>query len=172
MTSLSGNPYCYAADSNLELEWDQLTPHGKNRNLNTVSLHILKKFPEAHNRSIYRGITITQPRGDINWENQNRNSSAVGVGPVYLLRYEKDQPGKLSAAFDMSGGFIIYNKKFPAGGQYYNFMWRIGPRFIYKITENSSVNLGYTLMHVSNGLRTHNPGYDAHGVSLSFVTKF
>jgi hypothetical protein len=62
--------------------------------------------------------------------------------------------GKLYEALDMSGGFIVYDKTFPAEGRYYNFMWRIGPRFIYKISENSSVNIGYMLMHVSNGFKT------------------
>jgi hypothetical protein len=89
-----------------------------------------------------------------------------------MIRYEKYHSGKLSAAFDMSGGFIVYDKTFPAGGKCYNFMWRAGPKFIYKINENTSVNIGYMLMHVSNGLKTHNPSYNAHGASLGFVTNF
>ncbi|MEN6620696.1 MAG: acyloxyacyl hydrolase [Smithella sp.] len=72
----------------------------------------------------------------------------------------------------MSGGFIVYDKTFPAGGRYYNFMWRIGSQFIYKISKDSSVNVGYMLMHVSNGFKTHNPGYNARGISLGFVTNF
>jgi hypothetical protein len=169
---LPGKSYCYAAAAQPELQWDYLTPIGDDRNIDTVSLHILKKFSETKNRSIYRGITITRPHGDIDWENQNRNSSAVGAGPVYMLRFEENHSGKLSVALDISGGFIVYNKRFPAGGEYYDFMWRIGPQFIYKISENSSVNVGYMLMHVSNGLRANNPGYDAHGVSLDFVANF
>jgi len=51
-------------------------------------------------------------------------------------------------------------------------MWRIGPRLNYKISENSSVSIGYMLIHVSNGLKTHNTSYNAHGVSLGFVTNF
>jgi Lipid A 3-O-deacylase (PagL). len=90
-----------------------------------------------------------------------------------MIRNEKHLSDKLSVAVDMSGGFVIYNKKFPTGGEYYNFMWRIGPQFIYKISENSSVNIGYMIMHVSNGgLKTNNPSYNAHGVSLGFVTNF
>jgi hypothetical protein len=169
---LPGEAYCHAAESKLELEWDYLASHAKDRNLDTVSLHIVEKFSETQNRSAYRGITITRPRGDITWENKQQNSSAVGIGPVYMLRYEENCSGKLSVALDISGGFIVYNKRFPAGGEYYNFMWRIGPQFIYKISESSSVNIGYMLMHVSNGLRGNNPGDDAHGVSLGFSTKF
>jgi lipid A 3-O-deacylase len=164
----------YAADSKLELDWDYLThAHFKDRNIDTVSLHILENISKKNNRSIYRGITITRPYGYINDNNQqSKDSSAVGVGPVYMIRSEKKLSEKLYEALDMSGGFIVYDKTFPVEGRYYNFMWRIGPRLIYKISENSSVNIGYTLMHVSNGFRTHNPGYNAQGVSVGFVAKF
>lgn len=163
----------YAADAKLELDWDYLTHvHFKDRYIDTVSLHILENISKKNNRSIYRGITITRPYGYINENQQTEDSSAVGVGPVYMIRNEKKLSGKLYEALDMSGGFIVYDKTFPAEGRYYNFMWRIGPRFIYRIGENSSVNIGYMLMHVSNGFRTHNPGYNAQGVSLDFVTNF
>lgn len=169
---MPGKSYC--AESKLELEWDYLThAHFKDRYIDTVSLHILENISKKDNRSIYRGITITRPYGYIvNDNQQTKDSSAVGVGPVYMIRNEKKLSGKLSEALDMSGGFIIYDKTFPAEGKCFNFMWRIGPRFIYKINENSSVNIGYMLMHVSNGFRTHNPGYNAQGVSVGFVEKF
>lgn len=164
---------CYAADSKFELDWDYLTPFTANRDIDTVSLHILEKISEKNNRSVYRGITITRPHGSIDYKQRDQDSSAVGIGPVYMIRNERDLSGKLSAAFDMSGGFIVYDKIFPAGGRYYNFMWRAGPQFIYKFNENSSVNVGYMLMHVSNGgLNGHNPSYNSHGVSVGFATKF
>jgi len=171
---LPGNSYCQAADSKLELGWDYLTSSKNDRDLDTVSLHILKKISETKNKSIYRGITITRPLGNVILENQTQlqESSAVGIGPIYMLRAEKHYSPKLSAAVDISGGVILYDKPFPAGGRHYNFMWRVGPKFIYKFDENSSINVGYMLMHVSNGFRTHNPGYDAHGISLGFETKF
>lgn len=170
---MPGKPYCYAADTKLELDWDYLTPYSSDRDLDTVSLHILKKIAATKDRTVYRGITITRPQGSINLKQQTLDSSAVGIGPVYLVRYEKYHPGKLSAAFDISGGFIVYDKIFPAGGRYYNFMWRAGPQFIYRISENSAINIGYMVMHVSNGgLGGHNPSYNAHGVSVGFVTNF
>ncbi len=167
-----GKSSCYAAAAKQELDWDYLTPYENDRNLDTVSLHILKKISETKNRSVYRGVTITRPHGNVTFNDQFQGSSAVGIGPVYLVRNERYHSGKLSVAFDISGGFIIYNKSFPAGGRYYNFMWRIGPKFIYKTGKNSSVNIGYMLMHVSNGFKSHNPGYDAHGISLDFTTNF
>jgi lipid A 3-O-deacylase len=174
LVCIPGKPYCYAAESKLELDWDYLThAHFKDRYIDTVSLHILENISKKNNRSIYRGITITRPYGYINDDNhQTKDSSAVGVGPVYVIRNEKKISGKLCEALDMSGGFIVYDKAFPAGGRPFNFMWRIGPQLIYKINENSSVNIGYMLMHVSNGFRTHNPSYNAQGISLGFVTNF
>lgn len=173
LIGIPGKSYCYTGDSKVEVEWDYLThAHFKDRYIDTGSLHILEKFSEIKNWSIYRGITITRPYGYINDNQQNKDSAAVGVGPVYMFRNEKKLSGKLSGALDLSGGLILYDKAFPADGRYYNFMWRIGPRFIYKISENSSVNIGYTEMHVSNGFKTHNPGYNGHGVSAGFVTKF
>lgn len=165
--------YCQAADSRIELDWDYLTPTAGDRDLDTVLLHILKRISETRDRSVYRGLTITRPYGDITLTQQTRDSSAVGVGPVYMIRNEKYRSGKLTTAFDVSGGFLVYDKIFPAGGRYYNFMWRAGPQFIYKIDGNSSMNIGYMFMHVSNGgFRNHNPSYNAHGVSFGFVTKF
>lgn len=170
---MPGNSYCYAANSKLELDWDYLTPFTRDRDIDTVSLHILKKISETKNWSIYRGITVTRPYGNIKLKQQTHDSSAVGAGPVYMMRNEKDLSGKLSVAFNISGGFIVYDKIFPAGGRYYNFMWRAGPQFIYKISENSSVNIGYMFMHVSNGgIGGHNPSYNARGISMGYMSTF
>lgn len=165
--------YCHAADSEVKMDWDYMMPSASDRDIRTVSLHIMKKISETKNRSVYRGITITRPYGNIILKQRTLDSSAVGVGPVYMIRNERYHSGKLTGAFDMSGGFIVYDKIFPAGGRYYNFMWRAGPQFIYKINRDSSVNIGYMFMHVSNGgLEKHNPSYNSRGVSLGFVTKF
>jgi hypothetical protein len=171
---MPGKSYCYASESKIEVESDYLThTHFKDRYIDTVSLHILENISKKNNWSIYRGVTITRPYGHIiNDNQQTKDSSAVGIGPVYMIRNGKKISEKLYEALDMSGGFIVYDKAFPAEGRYYNFMWRIGPRLIYKTSENSSINIGYTLMHVSNGFGTHNPGYNGEGVSLSFEGKF
>lgn len=161
----------YAVGSGLELDWDYMHSHVKERDLTTISLHIFEKISARNNRSVYRGITVTRAYGDIFFEEKTRDSPAVGIGPVYMIRNEKQLSKKLSAAFDISGGFIIYDRSFPAGGRWYNFMWRIGPQFIYKISDNSAVHVGYKLMHVSNGLQSHNPGDDTHGVSFGYVTR-
>lgn len=167
-------PSCYAAAAKSELDWDYLTPTAKSRDLDTMSLHILNKISETNGRSVYRGFTITKAYGEITPSQQiwQEDSSAVGVGPIYLIRNEKLHSGKLTVSIDMSGGLILYDKEFPVGGEHYNFMWRIGPQFMYKFTPTSVVNIGYTFMHVSNGLHSeiHNPSYNAHGVTIGFAT--
>lgn len=170
--SLPGIVYSQAPAPESELVWEYMTPFKNSRDIDTVSLHILKKISETKNKSVYAGMTITRPVGKIDYERKIQDSSAVGIGPMYLFRTEKHYSGKLSAAFDISGGFILYNNPFPASGRYYNFMWRAGPKFIYKFNKNSAINLGFAFMHVSNGFSTHNPGYDARGFSFGYMTNF
>jgi len=164
----------YAADPKIELDWDYFNPvRFPNRYIDTVSLHVLEKISQENNRSVYRGITVTRPYGYIIDNNQqSEDSSAVGIGPVYMVRNERKLSGKLYEAFDMSGGFILYDKAFPYGGRGYDFMWRMGPRLNYKISENSSINVGCTFMHVSNGIKARNPGYNGAGISMGVMTIF
>jgi long-subunit fatty acid transport protein len=57
-------------------------------------------------------------------------------------------------------------------------MWRIGPNFIYQINDNLQIDIGYKLMHVSNRQQSnspassHNPSYNAGGITLSFTKLF
>jgi len=160
-----------------EIELEYLTPLDNDRDINTFSIHILNKIP-AKNSSIsfYNGLTITRPQGEIFSGGEKCDSSAFGIGPVYLARYEPFHSGKLAFSLDMSDGLILYNKKFPVEGRIYNFMWRAGPQFSYKFDQNTAVSIGYKLMHVSNGSsifgKGHNPSYNASGFSLSIVTHF
>ena len=109
-------PYCYASDSKQEMDF--FKPMASSRDLDTVSLHMLNKISEDKDRSVYRGITITRPQGNIipNRQVQAQESSAAGIGLTYMVRNEKFHSGKLSAAVDMSGGFIVYDKNFPTDG--------------------------------------------------------
>lgn len=168
------NMSCYAKDVQVELEWDFMDSINDNRDLETVSVHVLHKISEEKGRSIYRGITITRPHGNVTLESmqQPRESSAVGIGPTYLVRYGKHYSGNLFGALEISGGAVLYDEPFPAGGRSFNFMWRVGPQFVYKFNEHASLHVGYKFMHVSNGFKTQNPGYDARGVSIGLVTNF
>ncbi|MDR1702590.1 MAG: acyloxyacyl hydrolase [Sporomusaceae bacterium] len=162
---------CQAAETDFELEY--LNSFFKDRDIDTYNLHFLKKISQKGSLSAYRGVTVTRTLGDIFWENKTRDSAAVGIGPIWLKRYEKGVSGKLSLGLDASGGFIIYNESFPPGGYFYNFMWRLVPKLIYNINATTSLSAGYTFMHVSNGMgAAHNPAYNARGVSVALEAKF
>jgi hypothetical protein len=105
-------------------------------------------------------------------DNEKRDSDALGVGYTYLLRKKKNISKQMAFAFDASGGLVFYNQAFPATGRAYNFMWRFGPRVIYRPTVRTSLSLGWTYMHVSNGMRSHNPGYNSGGITLGLGWDF
>ncbi len=163
----------YAAGNNKEIDVDYFHhAYFKERNINTASVHILNRTSEKKGISTYEGITITHQYGHTIIDKEKRNCSAIGIGPTYMIRIHKNISNKLESTLDMSGSLIVYNKAFPADGRAYNFMWRIGPRFIYNMGHNSSISIGYFFMHVSNGLKRHNPGYNGTGFSLGISETF
>jgi lipid A 3-O-deacylase len=159
-------------DFGFELEY--YTPVRSKRQIDTTALNIYfsKKQTRIEKLSLIKGITLTYGEGYIDRYNKVRNCEAVGIGPVFKLKYEPYRWEKLSLAFDGSGALIFYNENFPVGGDFYNFMWRIGPTLTYKFNENTSFSLSYKLMHVSNGQNARNPAYDAEGISLSVNVLF
>ena len=121
--------------------------------------------------------SITQFEGDINagtLKEVKFNNSAFGIGPGILLSFELIKFKKLSFHLNGSGNFILYNEKFPAGGEYHNFMWRGGPMIEYKMGNSRSIGLSFQLSHVSNGqgLSSENPSYNGHGFALRFTGLF
>jgi lipid A 3-O-deacylase len=169
-----------AQGPNSEIEWEYMTPVEQNRQIKTLSLNILfSKKPSLDERlAFYTGATITRAWGNVIHLSVKQENSAFGIGPVYLLRYKALQLAKSSLLLDISGSLIFYSENFPAGGDFYNFMWRIGPKFTYQISDNCLLNIGYKLMHVSNGQwsdnpsTSHNPAYNANGISLSITKLF
>lgn len=167
-----------APELNLELEY--LAPVDKDRQIETVSLNILIKKPEIFRLKqfdSYLGLTLTRAWGSINRTTINPDSSAFGLGPVFLIRKELWQNNRVQLFFDSSVGLIFYSKDFPAGGDFYNFMWRFGPKIKYQIDPNLAWNLSYKWMHVSNGQisheePTHNPAYNGVGFSLGLAWAF
>ncbi|HBF38606.1 MAG TPA: hypothetical protein DDW50_14965 [Firmicutes bacterium] len=86
--------------------------------------------------------------------------------------------------FDMSGAVIFWNKDFPTRGDFYDFMWQVGPKLCCQVGEKTVLNIGYKWMHISNeqwewqGLKTdfqateNNPSYNAKGITLTMVHYF
>ena len=156
-----------------EIEIEYLHPMNfKDRHMDTYSLHILESVGNIHHTDVYRGFTVTRALGSITNDNEERNSDALGIGYTYLLRKKKNISKKLALAVDVSGGLVFYDQAFPATGRAYNFMWRVGPRVIYMPTTRTSFSLGWTYMHVSNGMQTHNPGYNSGGVTIGLGWDF
>jgi lipid A 3-O-deacylase len=158
-----------------EVELEYMTPiDEKHRDIDTISMNILNEYYNDNDRlSILGGITMTRPWGYIDKSGESGKSSAFGIGPVVLRRYYLLQGDWATLSLDMSGGFIFYSADFPSDGRWYNFMWRIGPKINFQISDNSVLSIGYKLMHVSNGhLNYNNPAYNAKGYSLSIMKQF
>ena len=165
---------------------EYLSPTKDDRNIETVNFdfNVLAAEIEKLNLSTYVGVVgtyatgdITQLEGDINQgtlREVNYKNSAFGVGPGILLSFRLIEIGNVSFSLNGSGHFILYNKRFPAGGDYYNFMWRGGPVIEYKISGNKSVGVSYQESHVSNGqgVSPDNPSYDASGFALRYTSLF
>jgi len=156
-----------------EIEIEYLHPMSfKKRHIDTYSIHILESIGNIHHTDVYRGFTVTRALGSLTDGNEERNSEALGMGYTYLFRKKKNISKKVALAVDASGGLMFYDQAFPATGRAYNFMWRVGPRVIYMPTAATSLSLGWTYMHVSNGMGSHNPGYNGGGVTLGLGWNF
>lgn len=159
----------------MEFGLEYLWPISGDRQIQTASIDFLvgKEFCQKTHISLYAGATLTRAWGHILQFNEffqdvRYDNSAYGIGPNFLMRWAPIRLKRLSLSLDTSGGIIIYSEDFPAGGDFYNFMWRIGPSLLYQITSSSTLVLGYKWMHVSNGqgMTDKNPSYEGRGLSL------
>ena len=106
----------------LEPSIEYLIPTDSDRNIETLSANLLlglELFPRSP-LSIYAGVTMTYAWGNIRqWENDvkiQHENKAVGIGPVFLLRFEPFIYYGFSISGDASGGLIFYSTDFPFGG--------------------------------------------------------
>lgn len=126
------------------------------------------------------GLTATYARGTIiDWYSYTppfiyHKTSAFGAGPVIHIQKEVFIKGRFSIEADASGGLILYNKRFPFGGDVYNFMFRGGGLLVYRMNDKFSIQAGYKWMHVSNGkgLGAFNPTYEGTGISVTLTRYF
>ncbi len=164
-----------------EFELEYLAPTAeRRRDIDTISFNILKEDHDHGRVGFYKGITLTRAWGEMTRLGVTSHCEAYGIGPTYLMRIGVKKWDKAALFLDMSGALILWDKKFPTNGDIYDFMWRIGPKFSYQIGKRTFLNIGYKLMHVSNGQwnwssmepSPHNPSYNAKGFSLAIVHSF
>lgn len=145
------------------------------RNVNNYNVHYFEKVTDSGAMSYWRGLTFTRALGYTNPRKDggvHHDSQGVGIGPAFMLRWDKQASGKLHASIDFTGSLMLYNKAHPYDGRAYGFLWRLGPRLTWQFREDDSISLGYSISHFSNGLRKHNPGYNTLGFSVGYTHSF
>ena len=144
-----------------------------NRNVNNYNFHVFQQVDERRALSIYRGLTFTRATGYSRPSGKGwLDSEGVGIGPAFMLRWKKQLSGKLYVAGDFTGSLMFYNKAHPAEGRAYGFLWRLGPRLLWQYNKDDSFSIGYSISHFSNGLKSHNPGYNGLGFTLNYQHHF
>ena len=144
----------------------------KNRDVNSYNVHFFQVAHKCRALTIHRGLTFSRPLGYTSEYGYDEDSQAVGLGPAVMLRWTQKISGKLSASWDASGSLMVYNRAHPAHGRAFGFLWRTGPRLIWNYDDNGSFSVGWSIAHSSNGMGTHNPGYNGVGFSLGFSHAF
>ena len=176
----------YSAATPLHLGIEYYEPIEDDRNIRTWNLNMY--YPvgaiEDINLSFDAVLTATYATGDITQlegelfegtlRDVNYKNSAVGIGPGILADLRLLEMGQLSFHVDAGISAILYNKNFPAEGDCYNFMERVGFALKFPLENNQSVGIGCYGMHVSNGQGTgpRNPSYDAEGMRLTYEFRF
>ena len=145
------------------------------RHVNNYNVHFFEKVTDNGVMSYWRGLTFTRALGYTNPRKDggvHHDSQGVGLGPAFMVRWDKKVSGKLHGSLDFSGSFMLYNKAHPYDGRAYGFLWRLGPRLTWQFREDDSISLGYSFSHFSNGLRRHNTGYNTLGFSVGYTHSF
>ncbi|MGZ3863322.1 MAG: acyloxyacyl hydrolase [Bacteroidia bacterium] len=181
LDELTKDKYVYK----FNLQADYLPPTRYNNQIKTASLHCLfwkKRFVENY-VLLSAGVTATygwgyseqvKNYGDTLTEIFIYKTSAFGLGPIIQIEPTIIKYKRFSLIGEASGGVILYTNKFPYGGDYYNFMFRMGPSVSWEITKHNYFKVGYRWMHVSNGkgFGNQNPFYEAQGIGIGFVRMF
>ena len=142
------------------------------RHVNNYNVHFFEKVTDNGALSYWRGLTFTRALGYTNPRKDggvHHDSQGVGLGPAFMMRLDKKLSGKLHGSLDFSGSLMFYNKAHPYDGRAYGFLWRLGPRLTWQFRETDSISLGYSISHFSNGMRSHNPGYNTLGFSVGYT---
>lgn len=144
----------------------------KQRHVNNYNVHYFEKVTDNGVISYWRGLSFTRAVGYTSPKYDgyvHHDSNGVGFGPAFMLRWDKKISGKFHGGADFTGSFMFYNRAHPFDGRAYGFLWRIDPRFTWQFRDQDSISVGYSISHFSNGLRSHNPGYNTQGISIGYT---
>lgn len=141
----------------------------KKRDVDLYNVHVYRQYKELGALSLHYGLTFERATGSTTEDDIWRDAEAVGFGPSYMMRWTKHISGKLDGSIDGAGSLLVYNHAHPGNGRAYGFLWRIGPRLTYHYTDRDALSLAYLFHHSSNGMGSHNPGYNGIGFSLGFT---
>ena len=181
IASENDNLTAVSGSNSLELGLEYYSPSHWNRQIKTINLNGLvgKDFIPSLGLQIFAGATITHAWGNTIMVNEflkeaQYETSAIGIGPIFLLRLQPVTIGNFSFSVDGLAGIILYNKPFPPRGDIYNFMFRLGGTITFYVGKNYSLNLGLRRMHISNGqgVGSFNPFYEGEGLSLNLSSYF
>jgi hypothetical protein len=176
----------YTGVSTGEVGIEYLWPTADHRDLHTVSANAVvgQRYARGY-LSLHAGITVTHAFGTIrqlegsfesgSLEEKTIPSDGFGAGPCFVFRVHVIPDSGTAAdrswdlAFEGSGAVIFYDRRFPAGGDHYNYMGRFGAVFGAPLGRGLVLMAKMQWMHVSNaqGLGPWNPAYEAFGPTLS-----
>lgn len=160
-----------ADERHAEIQLDYLEHRGQRRHIDLYNLHAFRQYKEMHDMTLHWGLTLSRPVGS--WAEKDRpdtelDSSAVGAGPAYMVRFTRPLGTHWEASFDVTGAVLVYNRVHPAHTRNYGFLWRVGPRLTYKFNDSNALSVAFLGHHVSNGQKTSNPGYNGVGFSIGY----
>lgn len=155
--------------------WDfqaEYLKHNKSdKHVDNYNLHVYTHLWNNDYISLYGGGIATIADGYMDKDERN-NSDAVGLGPSIMGRLEFNPFGNFYAGLEVAGSMRFFSKAHPAGGRCYDFLWQVGPRLSYKFGNYTAVGLSAYYAHASNGMNSHNPGYEMKGLALDVEYKF
>lgn len=133
-----------------------------------VGVQLREKRLDSLPLSLRIGVLAQHARGEITQLNDSLqpytlDSPGVGLGVSGEARLRLWSGLHL----DASAAPMVYDRRFPAGGDYYNGMFQVGPSFTWKMGD-AQWTVGARWMHISNGrcLCARNPSTEGRGLAL------
>ena len=170
----------YLSQYNYCVGIDYYKPTESNREIRSsfASFLIGKEFINQLHYSLYAGLAATFAKGNIiQWDDNLKDvkydTTACGIGPMAQVKVDFLRFNSFYINGNFSFGIICYNKKFPPGGDIYNFFRKTGVSFGLIFNDRVSAELGIRKLHVSNGqgVGAHNPSYEGIGAGFEFICR-